>query len=138
MLRKTTILLLLYLLNLNAAFGQEGKDDLAAASIQDISTVVAIGAGGAILGLSTLSFVEEPGDHLKNVLIGGAIGIIIGVSVVAFKQANLSQEQYINSQGYNRPDFETKDRLVWHNLQQNIISKNIGEKYTQVQYTVSF
>jgi hypothetical protein len=139
MLKKTTILLLLCLLNINTALGQADKDEgLAAASIQDISTVVAIGAGGAILGLSTLSFVEEPGDHLKNVLIGGAIGIIIGVGVVAFKQANLSQEQYINSQGYNEPEFETKERLVWHSSQQDQISKNIGQKYSQLQYAFSF
>jgi hypothetical protein len=56
-------------------------------SVRDISVVLGAGAVGAILGLSTLSFVETPSDHLKNISIGGAVGIIIGVGVVIFSQA---------------------------------------------------
>jgi hypothetical protein len=59
-------------------------------SLRDISMVLGIGAVGAILGLSTLSFVDNPSSHLKNVAVGGAIGIVIGVGVVVFSQATRS------------------------------------------------
>jgi hypothetical protein len=139
MLKKTIILLLIMTFYSNTALGQADKSsDIAATSIADISTVIAIGGAGAILGLSTLSFVEEPKDHFKNVLIGGAIGIILGVGVVAFKQASLSRNEYNSSQSSNQLNFETSERLVWHNYQQSIVSKNIGQKYGQIQYAISF
>lgn len=60
-------------------------------SILDLGIVLGAGAAGAILGLSTLSFVETPKDHLKNIAIGGAIGIVVGVGIVVFSQASRSQ-----------------------------------------------
>jgi len=53
----------------------------------DMMVIVAAGVGGAVLGLSTLSFTDEPGDHYDNVLTGGAIGLIAGVLYVAYRQA---------------------------------------------------
>ena len=53
----------------------------------DMMVIIAAGVGGAILGLSTLSFVDEPGDHYDNVLTGGAIGLIAGVLYIAYRQA---------------------------------------------------
>lgn len=139
MLRKTTTFILFSILTINVAFSQaEQGNDLGAASITDITTVAAIGAAGAVLGLSTLSFVEEPKDHFKNVLIGGAIGIIIGVGVVAFKQAGVSQKQYIESQGSNQPHFNTSQRFVWHRKKHNQLNSKIGQQYSQFQYAISF
>lgn len=63
-------------------------------SLKDVMLVAATGVGGAVLGLSTLSFVEEPSEHLKNIVIGGALGVIAGVAIVAFKQATKSQKTY--------------------------------------------
>lgn len=60
-------------------------------SLQDLTLVMGSGAVGAILGLSTLSFVDKPKDHFKNVAIGGALGIVIGVGIVIFGQATKSQ-----------------------------------------------
>lgn len=56
-------------------------------SLKDISIVLGAGVAGAVLGLSTLSFVEEPSKHLKNIAVGGAVGIVIGVGIVIFSQA---------------------------------------------------
>lgn len=92
-----------------------GDDDILGQSMGDLIIVAGAGAGGAILGLSTLSFVEEPSEHLKNVLIGGAIGIIVGVGVVAYKQATKSHDVY--NQGYRPLDpkeFSTIARTEWH------------------------
>ncbi len=61
-------------------------------TLGDLYLIAGLGAGGAILGLSTLSFVDKPTKHLKNIWIGGAIGIIVGVGVVAWNQATKSQE----------------------------------------------
>jgi hypothetical protein len=83
-------------------------------SINDISTVMALGAGGAVLGLSTLSFVDEPKDHLKNIVVGGSIGIIVGVGVVAWRQATKSKGLYDTNAELNMLEFSTDERLVWH------------------------
>lgn len=60
-------------------------------SLNDLYVVLGSGAIGAVLGLSTLSFVETPKDHMKNIAIGGAIGIVFGVGYVIFNQATKSQ-----------------------------------------------
>ena len=98
-MKKTIISLLCSLLittlPVNVALSQEGQaGTFADESVRDITTVVAIGAAGAVLGLSTLSFVEEPKDHLKNIVVGGAIGIIVGVGIVAYGAANKSKDLY--------------------------------------------
>ena len=65
-------------------------------SVQDLTVVLGSGVVGAVLGLSTLSFVDEPKDHFKNVAIGGAIGIVVGVGIVIFGQATKSQSIMTN------------------------------------------
>ncbi len=64
-------------------------------SIRDMTIVLGSGAVGAILGLSTLSFVEHPSDHWKNVAIGGALGIVVGVGAVIFNAASRSSTMAI-------------------------------------------
>ena len=117
------------------AFAQEGGDDtFADESIKDISTVAGLGAGGAILGLSTLSFVEEPGDHLKNIVVGGAIGIILGVAVVAYSQANKSKDLYETNAYLDNSEFGTSERKNWLSTKNEV--KPI--KATSLNYTFSF
>lgn len=53
----------------------------------DLYIITAAGLSGAVLGLSTLSFVDEPSKHWSNVWTGAAIGIIGGVVYVAYRQA---------------------------------------------------
>ncbi len=94
----------------------EDTDPLAS-SQKDFYIVLAIAGGGAVLGLSTLSFVEEPGDHLKNLYIGAAIGTIVGVAFVAYSQASKSKEIFngdlqANNSGGIR--FDTVTRKNWH------------------------
>ena len=88
-------------------------------TLTDAYTVLGTTMGGAILGLSTLSFVEEPGDHLKNIVVGGAIGIIVGVGIVAYGQASKSKDVFFQGQGQGRTNFKnefnTLARHKWHN-----------------------
>ena len=89
--------LLLFTLLTYSSFGyaqQNEMDEFAEESLKDASLVAWTGLGGAILGLSTLSFVEDPGDHLKNIYVGAAIGVVLGVGLVAYLQANKAQEGY--------------------------------------------
>jgi hypothetical protein len=79
--------------------GAGGGDPLLADTMANVWTVVGMMGAGAILGLSTLSFVEEPSEELDNIVTGGAIGIIIGVGIVGYMQATKSQELYEASAG---------------------------------------
>lgn len=106
-----------------------GGDDIVAQSMNDIITVGALGGIGAILGLSTLSFVEEPSEHLRNVVVGGAIGIIIGVGVVAYKQANASANLYLDGKGaFYAPQpqkgMTTAMRSQWHGQSHSQVTSN--------------
>lgn len=59
-------------------------------SLGDLYVVLGSTAVGAVLGLSTLSFAETPKDHMKNVAIGGALGLVFGVGLVVYNQATKS------------------------------------------------
>jgi len=120
-----------------AAGAQGGDEDVLQESLLDITTVVAIGGAGAVLGLSTLSFVEEPKDHLKNILVGGAIGIIIGVGIVAYKQASASKEVFYEGAQVT-PDFQTLDRTVWHSQEQKKLLNSTGYNQSQLGYSFTF
>ena len=122
--------LLLILLSFQlSAFGQAqpaggaggGEGELFEETKDDILVVTFAGLGGAVLGLSTLSFVEEPKKHTRNIVTGAALGIIIGVGLVAFNQANKSAEMFYEEQnqqggqqGSVTSDFDTSRRLAWH------------------------
>ena len=75
----------------------QGRSNLDESSLQlnsamrDIYIVGGSSLVGAILGLSTLSFVNEPQEHFDNVVVGGALGIIVGVSIVVWMQATKSK-----------------------------------------------
>lgn len=108
------ILLTISLLSPLFASAQQ-SEDIIGDSLKDITTVAVMGATGAVLGLSTLSFVDEPKDHLKNILVGGALGIIVGVGFVAYNQA--SQSQQVIRGGAMVPslkDMPTLERNSWH------------------------
>jgi site-specific recombinase len=70
----------------------EGEHDIVANTQNDIMLIAGAGVGGAILGLSTLSFYDKPSKNLANVWTGAALGIIAGVVIVAISHANKSQD----------------------------------------------
>ena len=88
------ILLSLQLLLLSSAsvMAQEGEapaggdDDLLRSTQNDVFLVAGAGAAGAVLGLSTLSFVDKPSEHLSNIWTGAAIGDLTLSVVVAQKR----------------------------------------------------
>lgn len=95
----------------------QGLDGLVDETKQDIMLVLGAGLAGAVLGLSTLSFVEEPKEHTRNILVGASIGVIVGVAFVAFNQANKSRDLIYSSGDYDDSaslDFKTLERDQWH------------------------
>jgi hypothetical protein len=104
-------LLCLPLITVNLAYAQS-EDDFVKNTQNDILLVGAAGAGGAILGLSTLSFYDKPSKHVANVWTGAAIGIIAGVIFVAYMSAQKGSED-LTSQ-HSSEEFTTSDRANWH------------------------
>lgn len=49
---------------------------------RSVATVIFCGLGGAVLGLSTLSFYGKPQDHTGNIYAGLGLGLIAGVAYV--------------------------------------------------------
>lgn len=93
--------------------------------LKDVYTVFGIGLGGAVLGLSTLSFAEEPKDNLKNIVIGGAIGVIIGVGIVAYSHATKGQAVFREKDAFiNDGQYSTKDRAKLLSSVENTYKKS--------------
>lgn len=113
------ISLILILTGSTSVGAQENLDNLVDETKSDLLTVVGGGLAGAVLGLSTLSFVEEPKDHTNNIVVGASIGIITGVIVVALSQANKSRDMIYGEEGYgfinDSKSFGTFSRYEWHN-----------------------
>ena len=118
----------------------DGSERLLEDSVNDFITVGALGGVGFVLGLSTLSFVDEPTDHLKNLWVGFAIGIIAGVGVVAWKQANKSQQEIYQSRSIQ--EFGTMTRLTWHqkefSLNESQGVTDLKKEPLQLNYKISF
>lgn len=80
---------------------QTGKSDL---------TVVGISSGiGAVIGLSSLAFIDTS-KKSAPILMGAALGGIVGLGIVAWGHANSPKPYYSEN-----PDFNTELRRDWHN-----------------------
>ena len=58
-----------------------------------VATVMFAGLGGAVLGLSTLSFYGSPQEHIGNIWTGLALGIIGGAVYVTSQSRASSYDQ---------------------------------------------
>ena len=61
---------------------------------RQLGTIIYAGLGGAVLGLSTLSFYGRPQDKLANIAIGFAFGVIAGTVAVTYSAATNPDEFY--------------------------------------------
>jgi len=103
------LLLILTLVFSNFAMSQSQSEDFVKNTQNDLLIVAGAGGAGAILGLSTLSFVERPSNHLRNVWTGAAVGMIAGVIFVAYNSAQRGSEELQSSAHFN-----TFERVSWH------------------------
>ncbi len=112
-MKKILALLIAFQLMSAVAFAQgESEDDIVKNTQNDIMLVGGAGVAGAILGLSTLSFVDKPSRHISNVWTGAAIGVIAGVIWVAYNSAQRGQEDLQSDEA--SLDFNSGERVAWH------------------------
>jgi hypothetical protein len=110
----------------------QSNDDLIKNTQDDILLVAGSGAAGAILGLSTLSFVDRPSQHVSNIWTGAALGVIAGVIFVAYNSAQKGSEELQASQ-----EFNSFERLAWHEEKMENLSFPMVQFGTQF-LTLSF
>lgn len=72
------------------SYAQTGSRLEAPSVKSQVAKIILSGLGGAVLGISTLSFYDKPQDHLSNVAIGGALGVALGSVYVT--RESLEQE----------------------------------------------
>lgn len=78
---------------------------------KQLATIIFAGLGGAILGLSTLSFYGRPQEKLNNIPIGFAAGVIAGTTYVTYRAATNPTEFYSV-----RPQFESETASLSRSL----------------------
>ncbi len=61
---------------------------------KQLATIIFCGLGGAVLGLSTLSFYGRPQDKLVNIAIGFGIGVIGGTVFTLYQMTSQPKEVY--------------------------------------------
>jgi len=74
----------------SVAFSQPANDEFAPKSAgprEQLAVTIFAGLGGAVLGLSTLSFYDRPQDHIVNIALGAAVGIIGGTIFSTYQMA---------------------------------------------------
>lgn len=113
---------------INPAFSQE--NDIIKSTQNDIMLVGAAGAAGAVLGLSTLSFVDKPSQHISNIWTGAALGIIAGVIFVAYNSAQKGSEDLQSDEA--SINFNSTERLAWHVQHTENVSMPAAQFGTQI------
>jgi hypothetical protein len=124
------VILAIHMVLTSAAFAQDNNEDFVKSTQQDILLVGAMGAGGAILGLSTLSIYDTPSKHISNIWTGAAIGVIAGVIFVAYNSAQKGSEDLVSKR-----DFGTSERTKWHNENDSLLSLQTVQFGTQFWQT---
>ena len=84
---------------------------------KQVAIIIFSGLAGGILGLSTLSFYGRPQDHLSNIALGFAVGIITGTIYTTYNAATRPYETFEqeNSAEYNplaQPPSEEEQRAA--------------------------
>ncbi len=125
-------LLCFQIFTLNLAFGQS-QDDFIKNTQNDVLIVAAAGAGGAILGLSTLSFYDKPSKHIANVWTGAALGVIAGVIFVAYNSAQKGSEDLVGQR--SSEEFSTSERASWHSDSRELLTMQSVQLGTQIWNT---
>jgi hypothetical protein len=107
-----SIVISFYACSLPVGYGAEekGQKTFVQESLDDVGLITATGLGGALIGLSTLSFKKNPREHLRHILVGGSIGIIVGVAIVAWTKASKSH-MYEEDEIALRGNFPVQDTL---------------------------
>jgi hypothetical protein len=88
------IALSLFVFSTGFAQGQSEEKTKSSGPRKQLATIIFAGLGGAVLGLSTLSFYGRPQDNLSNIAVGFAVGVITGTVIVTYRAATNPAEFY--------------------------------------------
>lgn len=105
-------------------FAQEGQNSTQMGPKKQLTMIFLSGLGGAVLGLSTLSFHGRPQDHLGNIAIGFAIGAVFGTVYVTYKTAtkprpylsDLDDPLFVNPTKRESADIKSAPSLLSYNF----------------------
>lgn len=97
-LAKLTLVLMLVCSFLGTSLAQAQTDSTSTTTRsgprRQLATILFAGLGGAVIGLSTLSFYGRPQDHLSNIALGFAGGVILGTTIVTYRAATNPTDFY--------------------------------------------
>lgn len=104
---------------------QENQSTTRSGPRKQISKILLAGLGGAVFGLSTLSFYGRPQAHIRNIAGGFALGIIVGTIYVTYNTASKPKEYltgyqdpfYINPTSRESLDFKAEPSLFAYNFE---------------------
>lgn len=71
-----------------------------------VATVIFCGLGGAVLGLSTLSFYGQPQEHTGNIYTGLAVGLVLGTAYVLSVDTNMESLSATSSFHRTKPQLQ--------------------------------
>lgn len=92
-----TVALILLFANSVLAQSSSAKRSEFSGVRRNVATVMLFGLGGAVVGLSTLSFYGKPEEHIGNIYFGLAAGLIGGtayVLVTSESERNFSRDEF--------------------------------------------
>lgn len=79
---------IIFIFSLFTSQVSKAQESVAGPFKEKMATVMFCSLGGAVLGLSTLSFYGEPQKHIGNIYSGVALGFIAGLVYVTYDSAN--------------------------------------------------
>lgn len=110
-LKGLTTIVICLLLALPAPAQEEATETKTSGTRRQLATIIFAGLGGAVLGLSTLSFYGRPQDKLSNIAIGFAVGAIVGTVFVTYQTATKPRSVYMDPHFQDLNLFQ-RDQLV--------------------------
>ncbi|GIL17134.1 MAG: hypothetical protein BroJett040_08850 [Oligoflexia bacterium] len=79
---KRFIALLVMTVMIGTSFSVQAQTSSISGVRRNIATIIFCGLGGAVLGLSTLSFYGKPQENIGNITTGFGLGVIAGTIYV--------------------------------------------------------
>jgi hypothetical protein len=101
---KATLIALIILANIMFVDLAQAQTSTMPTIRRSFATVMFAGLGGAILGLSTLSFYGNPQNHIGNIWTGATLGVLAGGAYVIAS----STRNYHTMEAYSLHDFSPR------------------------------
>lgn len=97
---------------------------------RQLATIIYSGLGGAVLGLSTLSFYGRPQDKLSNIAVGFAVGVIVGTIAVTYSAAT-NPDEFYGLQDPNSPQLPLSNReLLGPENERTVLAARLSDSQT--------